>query len=296
MKFRKIGIQEATTFKGFCSEHDGFFESLDNHGVINFRDLILQIYRCLGSDLFFHLTRRESEIHALGKSFYFNEVYEKSKSFGTTRAIELFYDLMNDFPESLTPLPDEEKLSLEFFSNSIEGKATVLIRRIRFGCQVALQKKFQLHKSGIYFDTFVFMIPSNVGATLIILCPKHEEAEMHNQLVTDLSTLEFIEATMMQDGQWWLSPAVVESWSPEKRALIESDYWAFHERKFLETYDVSIFDEVRRRLCENLPEEMRKKQFAKIDDLPTRMDFFVRQREFSQKNLENRIHINTRFR
>jgi hypothetical protein len=296
VKFKKIGIQEATTFKGLCLEHDSLFESLDNYGIINFRDLILQIYRCLGSDLFSNLTRRESEIHALGKSFNFNDIYENGKSFGTTKAMKLFHDLINDFPESSTPFPKGEKLNLEFFSDLIEGKATVLVRPIRFSCQVALQRKFQLHKNGIYFDTFVFMIPSSIGATLIILCRKQEEAEMHNQLVTDVSTLEFIETTMMQDGQWWLSPAVVDGWSPQKRALVENDYWAFYERKFLETYDISIFDEVRRRLCENLPENIQKKQLSKIDNLPTRVDLSLRRRKFYKKNLEDRMHINTRFR
>ena len=154
VKFKKIGIQDATTFKGFCLGHDSLFESLDNYGIVNFRDLILQIYRCLGSDFFSNLTRRESEIHALGKSLYFNDIFEEGKSFGTTTAMDLFYDLINDFPGSLAPLPKKKKLNLEFFSNLIEGKATVLVRPMSFGCQVALQKKFQLHKNGTYFDTF----------------------------------------------------------------------------------------------------------------------------------------------
>jgi hypothetical protein len=172
VKFKKIGIQDATTFKGFCLGHDSLFESLDNYGIVNFRDLILQIYRCLGSDFFSNLTRRESEIHALGKSLYFNDIFEEGKSFGTTTAMDLFYDLINDFPGSLAPLPKKKKLNLEFFSNLIEGKATVLVRPMSFGCQVALQKKFQLHKNGTYFDTFVFVIPSSIGSTLIILCFK----------------------------------------------------------------------------------------------------------------------------
>ena len=150
VKFKKIGIQDATTFKGFCLGHDSLFESLDNYGIVNFRDLILQIYRCLGSDFFSNLTRRESEIHALGKSLYFNDIFEEGKSFGTTTAMDLFYDLINDFPGSLAPLPKKKKLNLEFFSNLIEGKATVLVRPMSFGCQVALQKKFQLHKNGTY--------------------------------------------------------------------------------------------------------------------------------------------------
>ena len=43
-----IGINEATTFRGFCKKHDLLFERIDHGLYENEYDLVLQLLRCVG--------------------------------------------------------------------------------------------------------------------------------------------------------------------------------------------------------------------------------------------------------
>ncbi|WNS43075.1 hypothetical protein [Paenibacillus sp. MMS20-IR301] len=41
------GINDASTFKGFCKQHDDIFSSLDKEGIKTEKDVFLQAYRTL---------------------------------------------------------------------------------------------------------------------------------------------------------------------------------------------------------------------------------------------------------
>lgn len=294
IEFKPIGIQEATTFKGFCQPHDSLFSSIDTKGIVSYRDVFLQLYRSLASEYFIYSAYQKSERYS-GQVRDFNEALEKSKSISTSRALMLFHDLITDFPEALSHLPEGNRLKLKPFSKKEGMESSILVRRIRFNCQVALHKKFSLQKDGCNFDTFVFVVPSDAGATMIILCRPDDAEELLGQVRTDLDTLNFLESCMMNDGLWWLAPSVIEGWSKEKLKLIESDYWAFHEREYLEPYDVSLFDQVREQLCQYLPPNIQETEITKINRLPEREDFALRRLRYSMRAFENQNRINTIF-
>ncbi len=44
---KNVGINEATTFKGFCKSHDDMFKNIDVNSLITKEDLILQCYRSI---------------------------------------------------------------------------------------------------------------------------------------------------------------------------------------------------------------------------------------------------------
>lgn len=295
MAFKKIqfkleGIDRVTTFNGFCHSHDNLFNDIDVNGIKTYADVFLQIYRSLSYEIFRNKAYQDAEVHADGASDIFHEKHELIKNINSQKLIDLFYDLTEDFPSSNTELPSDVEFQLTPFSKKVDLDIRIIIRRINFKCQVALHKKLHLRKNNEIYDTYVFVFPSASSSMLMIICHPDDLTDFSNQIIDDIDVLNFIEYCMMQDSQWWLAPSVVKSWSKEKLNFIESDYWNFHERKPWNNYDVSIFDEVRSDLCKHLPENLKLKELAKINHLPTREDDISRKISFIKKSTEDRNH------
>jgi len=294
IKFEEVGIEKATTFKGFCKNHDSKFSALDKSGINTFGDVFLQLYRSFASIVFEDKAYLTSARHA-GDNENFNEHFELSKPISAARALALSYDLIDGYENADEELPSGNRLKLTPFSTVAGMSAHVLVRRINFPCPVALQKKFVLWEDGEFFDTFVFVIPSESSPTMIIVCDPRYTDRLFGKVRTDIDTLNFIETCMICDGNWWLAPSIVRGWSKEKFELIESDYWNFHEIKFLELYDVSLFDEIRIKLCESLPSAERDKEISKIESLPVRQAPELRKLAFSVKVERDKIRVKEKF-
>jgi len=52
INFQKMGVNEATTFKGFCIKHDSIFKSLDAEGIKTVHDVFLQAFRSVNKFIF----------------------------------------------------------------------------------------------------------------------------------------------------------------------------------------------------------------------------------------------------
>lgn len=294
IKFKEIGVEKATTFKGFCSKHDLKFSAVDKSGINTFGDVFLQLYRSFASVVFEDKAYLTSARHA-GDSENFNENLELSKPISAARALALSYDLIEDYENAGKELPPGNRLVLTPFSTVAGMNAQVLVRRIKFPCPVALQKKFVLWEDGEFFDTFVFVIPSASSPMMLIVCDPKYTDRLLGKIRTDIDALNFIESCMVCDGSWWLAPSIVHGWSKEKLELIESDYWNFHEIKFLESYDVSLFDEIRIKLCQALPNAERDREISKIENLPARQAPELRKLEFSVKVERDKIRVKEKF-
>lgn len=288
IRFKEVGMQGATTFKGFCIEHDALFSSLDKQGVITQGDVFRQLYRSFSSIVFSDNVYRASAIHA-GDFENFNEAFELTKSISAERALALSYDLIDGYNSADDALPEEKRVKLTPFSRTAGMDAQILFRRINVPYPVALQKRFSFRdENNHFFDMFVFVIPSESSTTLLILCRPDYSEQLLGKIQTPISTLNFIESCMICDGHWWLSPRVVRKWSTQKQQLIEDDYWNFHELAFGNDYDISIFDEIRERLCRDLPSEQKANELAKIDNLPVRKSRELRRLEFALKVEKNK--------
>lgn len=294
IKFTKVGITKATTFKGFCLKHDGQFSSLDMHGIRTKGDVFLQLYRSFAGIVFEDEANRESARHA-GDNENFNYDHELSKTISATRALALCYDLIEGYSEVNDALPADDRLELTPFSRSAGMNAKVLIRRIGFPCPVALRTRIQLKAATHDFDTFVFVVPSKQSPMVIIVCDPLDVNRWFRKVWTPISTLNFIESSMMFDGQWWLAPSVVEKWSTEKLKLIETDYWNFHDRHYLDEYDVSLLDDVRMKLCSDLPSAQRDAELSKINNLPVRDPEELRRLKFSIKVEHDKKSVREKF-
>ncbi|KMM82023.1 hypothetical protein [Pseudomonas deceptionensis] len=294
IKFTKVGITKATTFKGFCLKHDGQFSSLDKYGLRTNGDVFLQLYRSFAGIVFEDQANRASAQHA-GDNENFNYEHELSKTISATRALALAYDLIEGYTSVDEALPVDEHLTLTPFSAEAGMDARVVIRRIAFPCPVALRTRFQLSASTHDFDTFVFVVPSKQNPMVIIVCDPRDVNRWHRKAWTPIDTLNLIESSMMFDGQWWLAPSVVNKWSPEKFKLIESDYWHFLDRNYLDNYDVSLLDDVREKICSGLPSAQRDAELSKITNLPTREPAEFRRLRFTLKAERDKQLVSQKF-
>ena len=130
---------------------------------------------------------------------------------------------------------------------------------------------------------------------VIIVCDPRDVNRWHRKVWTPIDTLNLIEASMMFDGQWWLAPSVVNKWSPEKFKLIESDYWHFLDRNYLDNYDVSLLDDVREKICSGLPSAQRDAELSKITNLPTREPAEFRRLRFTLKAERDKQLVSQKF-
>ena len=78
----------------------------------------------------------------------------------------------------------------------------------------------------------------------------------------------------MLDSMFFIKPSEYESWSETKKKIILDDYYFCNERtKFYESYDVSIFDNIRKIICFNNNDEKHQKELNKVGYIPERPSF-----------------------
>jgi hypothetical protein len=281
LSFTGVGIDKASTFKGFCKEHDNqIFSSIDNDGIKTQRDIFLQIYRTACEQFFTKKVIEKAEVETLRYEYHSNSEYDDSLSINLEKIIYLCEDLLVDFPELSTPLKikDNETLSVKPFSNKIKLDVEILYKKINIVIPVALQKCFQLHFNKEHSESLVIIIPDDTYTNIIILCSPKVTPQYTRNINSQIMVLNFIESILMQDSDFYLNPLIVDKWNKNKHSCIENDFYFFNERTFLEEYELSIFDDLRGVLCLELPEKERVHELRKIYETPSRDSIEARNR------------------
>lgn len=289
----EVGIGRASTFRGFCNEHEQIFYDIDTRGIKTIRDIFAQIYRSLCKYLFVNKAIKVSEGLIYKNGFLYCEPWENRKHVNTERLSNFFYDLLLDFPEAdrqinivdggcnyFKPFSDADK----------ELDISILYKHVDIVMPVAMQKRFELIKNGKIYESLVIVIPEQNGTSIIIVSDPDDENDWRRFLINPIDSLCFVELVMMADSEWYLSPTIARSWSPEKKALIEKDFRFFNERRFLELYDVSIFDEIRLSLIGTLPPQRKNQEIQKIETLPQRQPEENRGSELNDMILSHLIY------
>lgn len=291
--FKEIGINKATTFKGFCQNHDSIFNTIDKNGIKTIRDIFLQIYRSLSKEYFEYKIYKESEVMAFKKELFFDSKHDEQKLVNTSSLLALFYDLLLDVPEAEKQISNYSgnTVTLKPYSKDFNLDITVIYKTIKFKCPVAIHNKLQLFKNNHYYDSFVFLLPYCEKSDLIIISHNDDVNHILSKLSNDIKTLNFIESIMMLDSEWWLSPKIVCGWSNQKKEFIEKDYRYFTERAFLEEYDVSIFDSTRFQLCKKLDKKLQEQELNKISYLPNRSSCENREKTLQVKIIDDLTKI-----
>jgi len=268
IRFREVGINEATTFKGFCQAHDGIFSSIDNNGVRSLRDAVLQAYRTLSSYAFFENLIRSTEKSISNVQILVDDDLENSKLLNSKKGADLLFKAIDIAPNDPIPLNGLSRIT--FKEETGEQDFHLVWKRLSFRCPAAIQTKFSLKLQGMYIDAYVIIIPSETDTVVLIFSPDQLTKKFTDWLASDMSALSFIEICMITNGNCCIASEVVSRWTEEKRTLLENDYWCYLEREFLNEYDVSIFDELRIKLCQGATEDVIQKELKKIYELPER--------------------------
>ena len=111
---------------------------------------------------------------------------------------------------------------------------------------------------------------------------------LHSHLNSKIQILNTIESVMMQDSQFYLKPEIIEKWNREKKKVVIDDFFFVTERKFLQEYDISIFDNLRKELIENETQSIQEHELQKINLLPKRPSFQDRYIIYRNKTIKDR--------
>lgn len=257
-----VSIDRAGTFKGFCSLHDNnTFKNIDIRGIKTIRDIYLQIYRTAQMFLFNDLACHRAELKVLGYEYDSNIEFKKSTSISLEQIILLCEDLLIDYPELDLPIKikNSETLYMNPYSKkvSLEAEVEIIYKKTNTFFPVALQNCLTLHFDGRMYKSIVVILPDIEFTNIIILCPSCITPQYAMQLNSEVKILNFIESMLMSNSEFYLDKKAVKNWSDEKLHKITSDYYFYSDRKFLDEYDISIFDDIRKTICQSLPEEER---------------------------------------
>jgi len=294
MQFSKIGINQATCFKGFCEKHDTqLFANLDKGIIKSSRDVAMQLYRSTCHTLFMH--HFFAELRLVMNKYFDIERFEKIGIEVPGKEKEIEYKAI------LKRLHQRKKL-LEAFINSDldepfpQSPQTIvslafenykaIFREIPYQIPVAISQTISKTLDGIPFEITLNVIPNKDSTCIIFFWDSnvyHADDYMFNCFVHDINLLCLIELSMIQYENWYISPITVDALSEEKRTLIQEDVFCWLEFIRWSEYDISIFDEVRRAMLIHLSEKRKNLELHRLDNLPRRADFKLRRQIIDNK-------------
>lgn len=264
---REIGINNASTFPGFCQHHEKIFEKFENSKTFeNIQDYALQLYRSICREEF----RLKYELS------YFSKMIENQKKTRNEHLIsrikkEIGVDInfeslkiTNDHSISVLEHWKNEKdilykkvhdfyndYSKEIFSDSSSNDFSILKLEIDTNLPVCLSSTltFSTEKNEAVDDilTFVNILPFK-EKTLILFCCRsfqYESVKTYLSRFNDsTSLLNMVEAWMvLQTDHWFLKPTIWNKKNEKQKEIILEKIQNYDESA-LET-DVSIFDDIR---------------------------------------------------
>lgn len=288
-----IGIRESSTFKGFCHEHDAIFSGIDKHNINTWGDVFLQVYRSMCSLIFNNnMLYRASEETSIFKEL-FNPEHERKKLVSRELIARDMFELLNDV------VGLEKKVSLKnnqttFFSPFFENKPRdyfISYKKIDFACPVAFQTHFELNGDNGYYDSFILFTPRESGGDLFVISHNCDKKNISYHFRNELRTLSFIESCIMADSQFWISPIIYNAWSEEKREWILNDYYHYYERHYLDSYELSLFDETRFKLAYMTKDKLQAiNELNKLSKVPIRASNNERNVRMMSRLMRDSLH------
>ena len=290
IKFERQNIASSGVYRGFCKNHDNsIFLSLDSHGIVTQRDIFLQLYRTVCKYSFLCGSVEKSEWSVFRQYYYSNPEYEKKISLPIDKLKDFLEDMLTDFPELDVSIPNVNKsFVIKPWSNKVDVNCLILYRRIPKEFNFAIENDIILKNNG-RISHFVFVLLPGADYTSLFAISSPDLIKLlHSHLCSEIQILNTIESIMIHDSQFYLSPNIVENWSSEKKRKIIDDFFFITERKFLQEYDISIFDNLRSKIIEKECDEIKKHELRKIDVLPERMNFKERFKMYEYKSIKDR--------
>lgn len=280
MKLEKISTKQASTFRGFCEKHDNnIFENIDNNEITTLRDVCLQFYRTSCKKYFLKNMTRNAELSVFNKEYYTNKNFEQNKVINLENIVLFLEDLIIDYPEldKLFEINHNQVLWLKPFSKKVPLRdVNIMFKKLSIKYPIALESSYTLVLNNKHYSNLVVVLPTTTGTLLGILCHKDVVTQYTPYFQSELKLLNFIESLIMTDSEFYLSPSEFNTWNKEKIDMISKDLYFFNERKFLQEYDVSIFNDIRKSILNNQSIEIQNHENNKINNKPHRLDLEIR--------------------
>lgn len=272
-----FGVNEATTFKGFCTEHEKLFSNIDLNGIETKNDLVSQIYRNVS-----YAYWKEKFIENIAEnkcSLIRNKIIEDSKEKDFVR-MYMLKDLMENLEIVLYNSNDYAKLSNDEIFELKDLGLTIFFKRINLQIPLAMLNDFGfIYDDKTISNLFFSVIPYKDSTDIIMFVDAKSRYKAYDLWVkntqNDLSILNLIESMMIKSEFWFINPDIINLIDIEKRNCLELDIrYGFieHALNFEYKYDMSIFDDLRLELIKknHYDDDITKEEILKINNIPER--------------------------
>lgn len=310
--WERVGINKASVFMGYCKEHDELFNSIDINGINTVKDLLLQCYRTIS----FWLNKTEMAAALMGaihddandtmKSFVeknipnldyneimFGEDYQKQKY----NDVDSLKKIKRDFETIIT---EKNNTMLDnIIENTIyqQGNYEIMYYKVSERIPVIVNSMNTV-KGG---EVFHIVLPNDKTTELIVINATNNKVKFKEaweaRTSNILKIISLIECWMIGDENWYLSPSVFEMFSEAKIQTISDDIrYSQCERKLWQPYDISIFDELRKKYVKEyaslLDKQRVEEETNRMSLIPTREEREKREAHMRQAIAE-RLKYNT---
>ncbi len=315
--FDTVGINEASTFKGFCPEHDKIFNRLDNQSTKYLvKEVLLQAYRSICFSLF---NAEFTEVESKYSDDFLKDEFsiEKLKSYleldkevcnkiSDDTIMKLF---KNIYEEHLIKYNVESRLlriykkDVESYMNfhedinaSIENQNEYIF--CKENCDVCiLHKKINLKIPIALLNHHLLKIREQPNLFLITIVPYDDGTEIFwifdkkylsifktkwlTMIKKDINILNMIESSMMHCENWYIKTSVIRNIPTERLRIIEEDMYFNNERSPFDEYDLSIFDDLRKELIKEESDVIKDKEEKKITLSVSRESYYKRYEKYN---------------
>lgn len=259
---REIGIDDASTFRGFCSAHERMFYPLDQNGITTLRDALLQSYRCLAKWIDNDRTAQahtDAVIDSLKDLIpdEFRQVVNEHQSINPDIPNVMTRVMYEILERILTKETDKEESTIQA-CNEITSDLMLLYHRLDYQLPLAMNARnllaFRYDAECRFFCVFCILVPEEEKTDVLVLLDGGHIAEISgfdvrwfwaNLCTHEIAMLEYIETIMMSCEEWCIRPSAIYKLSPLKKANIDFDlrYKCFNS-KFFDLIHYTIFEDI----------------------------------------------------
>lgn len=280
MKMEYIGINEASTFPGFCSEHENKFQEFEIDGKIDSeKKALLQTYRSVCRERVY----REIEIEIIEKQkkAYLEKLTEEARAYvekelslngchskiskmeinNTEDNTIIFYtEIVKSLRNEIIPLERIEKSLFSYLFCSNEDFFPKVVLTIDIQIPVSLcgyaTMQYQINENNDDRTAYIFLnvLPGKETTTIICVANQDDkgifDAYTNYAFSDPMNILDMIESFMVNGSDhWFISPDYWYNIPENKQNKILFDILNT-ENSFLEPYRLSIFDDIRKKILD----------------------------------------------
>jgi len=310
-----VGLNDATTFKGFCQNHEDLFKNLDNNTTrSSLEEILLQSYRSVcfslfntkSTDIYFGNNNIIDNSLTVNKLKELLELDKEQIEISENKLMKLYNEInKNQFHgfDIESKLLESYKSSLEDYINSYKFNAFEIGDEYNFceeNCQIGvLYKKVNNQIPVALLNHHLLKIEEQYTLLLITVIPYVDSTEIYWifdknfykhlskrwNTITDklINILNMLESSMMLCENWYVKPAIINDMPKERLEIIEEDIYFINERDLFADYDLSIFDNLRLIFIENEINIDSVSEMNKINKIVQRKDYNYRLNEFNNQ-------------